>query len=343
MSNPNQILRSQTRGRAENGRLAFPAAPFPHGIQIIFKKYDYDKMIVQREAGGFRNVNDRSGGATETDNLVIELPMPTTLVDATGLAVNGFEKSILESFVADALAPALSGGTDPLDTLKSLYKFGEEGAESVVGGIQKMFSDPSGFKGDMGNAASNGGRLAGFFLRNTLDAAGLGQKALGNATGSAINPHATLSFEGVNLRNFQFNWTLYPDSLAEAEDIKKIVRSIKRVILPETSGVTIGADGGPGQSFARAFLKYPSVAFINLLGVDESAFVKFKACMVGDITIDYGGSGAVVIAEGGKPQGIKLSISFKEMEIQTAEDFAEPSDGDNNTNEDAADTPPGGN
>lgn len=340
MSNPNQILRSQTRSR--EGRLAFPAAPFPHGIQIIFKSYNYENMIVNRSNSGFRNVNDRSGGAKEGDNLVIELPMPTSLVDATGLQINGFERKMLETFVADALAPTLSGqGGSPMDALKSLYDFGEAGAESVIGGIQKMMSDPSGFVGDLGKSAGNGGRLAGFFLRNTLDAAGIGNKAIGNATGSAINPHATLSFEGVNLRNFSFDWTLYPDSLAEAEDIKKIVRSIKRVILPKATGITVGTESGPGQSFARAFLEYPAVAFINLLGVDESAFVKFKACMVADITVDYGGSGSVVIAEGGKPQGIKLSMSFKEMEIQTADDFQEPSDGDNPTTESAADGPPG--
>jgi hypothetical protein len=43
--------------------------------------------------------------------------------------------------------------------------------------------------------------------------------------------------------------------------------------------------------------------------------------MVDNLTVDYGASGEIIIAEGGVPQGVKLSMSFKELEIQTAEDY----------------------
>ena len=56
---------------------------------------------------------------------------------------------------------------------------------------------------------------------------------MGASRGTAINPQATLSFEGVNLRSFSFDWTLYPESKEEALSIKKIIRSIKRNILPK--------------------------------------------------------------------------------------------------------------
>ena len=80
------------------------------------------------------------------------------------------------------------------------------------------------------------------------------------------------------------------------------------------------------NTLARAFLTYPAVVSINLLGIDESHFLKFKPCMVDSINIDYGASGEIIVAEGGVPQGIKLSMSFKELEIQTAEDY----EGDDN-------------
>jgi hypothetical protein len=164
-------------------------------------------------------------------------------------------------------------------------------------------------------------------MQNTLNSfsPGLG-KAMGASRGTAINPQSTLSFEGVNLRTFTFDWTLYPESLDEALAIKKIIRSIKRNILPKVEG--IGGDSNtnvPGtlssNTLARAFLAYPSVVSINLLGIDESHFPKFKPCMVDNINIDYGASGEIVIAEGGVPQGVKLSMTFKELEIQTAEDY----------------------
>ena len=171
-------------------------------------------------------------------------------------------------------------------------------------------------------------------MSNTLNSfsPGLG-KAMGASRGTAVNPQATLSFEGVNLRQFSFDWTLYPESAEEAQAIKKIIRSMKRVILPTVQGLAAddqSADGSggtlSGNSLARAFLTYPATVNINLLGIDESHFLRFKPCMVDSINIDYGASGEIVIAEGGVPQGIKLSMVFKELEIQTAEDY----EGDDN-------------
>ena len=176
-------------------------------------------------------------------------------------------------------------------------------------------------------AVGQASKIASFMMQNTLNSfsPGLG-KAMGASRGTAINPQSTLSFEGVNLRTFTFDWTLYPESLDEALAIKKIIRSIKRNILPKVEG--IGGDSNtnvPGtlssNTLARAFLAYPSVVSINLLGIDESHFPKFKPCMVDSINIDYGASGEIVIAEGGVPQGVKLSMTFKELEIQTAEDY----------------------
>ena len=79
-----------------------------------------------------------------------------------------------------------------------------------------------------------------------------------------------------------------------------------------------------GNTLARAFLTYPAVVSINLLGIDESHFLRFKPCMCANLTIDYGASGEIIVAEGGVPQGVKLSMSFKELEIQTAQDYLEP-------------------
>ena len=45
--------------------------------------------------------------------------------------------------------------------------------------------------------------------------------------------------------------------------------------------------------------------------------------MCSSINVDYGASGEIVIAEGGVPQGVKLSMEFKELEIQTAEDYSD--------------------
>ena len=324
MSNPNIALR---RTFNNNGRLYFPAAPFPHGIQMIFKEYDYKELLVTRAGAfgiGFRDSSVRTKAAQEASASIIELPMPTALQDSTGLIINGFERSFVESFVSDALAPVFSGESDSgfQQAANALFGMGEgavQGAADLIG----VISDPSKAAGDsqLGQLAAQGSKVLTFFMRNTLNNLGLG-KSINAATGQAVNPQSTLSFEGVNLRAFQMEWTLYPESAAEANDIKKIIRTIKRQILPRTQSLTgSNNDTTASSALSRAFLKYPAVCFINLLGIDESSFVKFKPCMVDSISVDYGPSGAIVIAQGGVPQGVKISMSFKELEIQTAEDF----------------------
>ena len=336
MSNPNIVLRRPSE--ITDKRLHFPAAPFPHGIQMIFKKYDYQQLIVKREGAfgvGFGNSAARTtAAAQEKSASIIELPMPTSLQDSTGLIINGFERSFVESFVSDALAPVFSGESNSgfQNAANALFGMGEgavQGAADLIGAI----SDPSKAAGDsdIGRLAAQGSKVLTFFMRNTLNNLGLG-KSINAATGQAVNPQSTLSFEGVNLRAFQMDWTLYPESEGEANDIKNIVRTIKREILPKTVSLTgdISVDSGTTASAAlsRAFLEYPAVCFINLLGIDESSFLRFKPCMVDSISVDYGPSGAIVIAQGGVPQGVKISMSFKELEIQTREDFE-----DNNSQE----------
>ena len=326
MAKPSQVMRREVAG---DGRLFFPEAPFPHGIQLIFKKYDYKNLIVNRNTG-FRSAR---AAAEEKDIVAIELPMPTSLQDATGLIINGFERTFIESFVSDSLAPIFSGDSGGLsEAVSGLFGIGEDAVKGGASAIMDVFSNPGDATEKLGSGFAQGSRVLSFFMRNTLNNMGLG-KSINAATGQAVNPQSTLSFEGVNLRTFQLDWTLYPESENEAQQIKKIVRTIKRNILPKTQSLTgatselsaggFGEQSGgiTGTSLARAFLEYPAVVYINLLGIDESAFVKFKPCMADNITVDYGASGSVVVAQGGVPQGVKLSMSFKELEIQTAEDF----------------------
>ena len=323
MARPNQLIRAENNQR-DTKRLFFPKGGFPHGIQLIFKKYDYKGLTLGTGGKGRRS---DFASAEETGILAVELPMPSTLTDATGLSVNGFERTFLESFIADTLAPAFEGSFSDIGA--ELMALGEAG---MKGAIDTVFGDNAKTPGQV-TAAGQASRIASFMGANAINSfsSGLG-KAMGASRGTAINPQATLSFEGVNLRSFSFDWTLYPESKEEAEAIKKIIRSIKRNILPNIQDVTGAskdgvagrADSLSGNTLARAFLKYPAVVSINLLGIDESHFLRFKPCMCDNLTIDYGASGEIIVAEGGVPQGVKLTMSFKELEIQTAEDYPEP-------------------
>jgi len=89
-------------------------------------------------------------------------------------------------------------------------------------------------------------------------------------------------------------------------------------MLPATQSVA-GIKG-----LERAFLEYPAVVELSLLGVQEKHFVRFKRAMIDNVTVDYTGGGSLVsIIKGGVPASVTLSVSFKELTIQTANDYAE--------------------
>ena len=308
----------------------FPAAPFPHGIQLIFKKYDYSQLVTP-DANGIIPKTQFSN-AQETGQYVVELPMPKSLTDATGISINSMEKTFTESFIVDTLAPIFTSEGGGLGGVAgNLFSMGESGVKGVADFLTKESENANSSNAEL---AAQGSRVLSFLMSNTLNSfsPGLG-KAMGASRGTAINPQATLSFEGVNLRNFTLDWTLYPESKEEAESIRKIVRGLKSQVLPSVQSVTgdlqTSADGVAGNNgvftaaLSRAFLTYPAVVSINLLGIQENHFVKFKPCMCSGINVDYGASGEIVIAEGGVPQGVKLSMEFKELEIQTAEDYSD--------------------
>jgi hypothetical protein len=58
-----------------------------------------------------------------------------------------------------------------------------------------------------------------------------------------------------------------------------------------------------------------------LVGVDESHWPLFKPAMCTGIDIDYAGGGEMVIAKGGVPAAIKLSMTFSELVIHTQDDY----------------------
>ena len=66
-------------------RLSFPEAPFPHSIQFIFKKYDYNEYVTNSRTGNLNSDGDgsestqwanakaRRVAALEKESTVIEL------------------------------------------------------------------------------------------------------------------------------------------------------------------------------------------------------------------------------------------------------------------------------
>ena len=337
-------------GKTLGSYMSFPTKPLPHGLLLQFKSYDYKEYVsaisqvldkdrkptgkVQENQNlGFvpaLTSNQFSGSEKSpqiTSQTAIELPFPRTLQDSTNIRVQQFERDFLYerlasgiasfndgegglgnffSNVAGAAANLMDGTTNYMKAMGS--KANEQGmAAAMLGAIQSGAGKLSQF--DTQKAIGMAGYLARNFIPGEI------AKSVGVVSQRTVNPQETLSFSGVDLRNFTFSWDLYPSNADDTTRIRKIVKLLKQKSLPTSEAADVGG------TTARAFLNYPDIVELNLLGVQEDHFMRFKRCMIQNVTVDYGAGGMPEIMKGGVPAAVTLTISFSEIQIQTAQDY----------------------
>ena len=334
-SQPEEVRRRSER--LQPTRYSFPKVAHPHGIQFIFMDYDYNRFVSSLTNGGkltASNAGDPGAikklGFVELDKIpdvkkytAVELPFPRTLNDETSINNQAFERSFLYERLTAAIAG--SGGFSGAAT-----QLGEM-ARDVLAAIRSTTSGEGTFSENLSAAFAgkkgfeNIGAASQYLSRTFLP--GDLQKQIGNASGTAVNPLQTLAFTGVDLKSYSFTWDLFPSNQEDSKRIKEIVQVLKHKALPQVESFTNNGKGVQGLN--RAFLKYPSVVLVNLLGIDESHFVRFKPAMLTNVTVNYGGpAGVVGILKGGKPAAVTLTLSFTELNIHTSEDYPIDPDGD---------------
>jgi len=130
-----------------------------------------------------------------------------------------------------------------------------------------------------------------------------------------------LAFNGVDLKNFTFNWALSPKNKADSDALRQIERKFKQHILPSYRGLN-----DTNSALDRAFLGYPDLVEIFFKGIDPNYYFEFKPGMVSSFNINYSPNGNVIL-EGGRPASITMSMTFKEARIHTRQDYGGASPG----------------
>jgi hypothetical protein len=330
-----EIVINRAKGQNRLGRFSFPAVPYPHTLLLNFKKYDYkniDERYNQQVAENIGSVNaeGRFEAATALrEQTTIELPFPNQILDSLAINVAGMERDV----IVDTIASGLGNLVNSDASLASVPGQIGDAAKKIAGIMDQMGRSFVQMTSDE-NGGLPGGLMAGItsaleelkissaaqaatYLVSSLSPA-IGQ-SVNNITGTAMNPRETLTFRGVNLRSFTFNWDMYPSNEADSEQIRQIIATLKRNALPTTE--TLGSENGVGIS--RLFFNYPAVVELSLLGIDPSFFPRFKPCMISQVDVNYGGnSAALPIIKGGKPGVVSITISFTELNTEAAEDYA---------------------
>jgi hypothetical protein len=329
-SRPESFRQKFERADASNGAFVrFPDKPFPHTMLLVFEEYDYKnfasfKSLLTNEGYGRGNSTfgisaNRQSGVSLRSVKSIELPFPKQLQDSNALIVNGFQRDPLIEGLTQQINNFTKSGQGTLGDIPGQIQAAGAATAKALGGLMSG-------GGNAGAAIQEAARAIGrtstadaasasmYLLRKILpDAIG---RSVNLATGQVLNPRETLAFEGVQLRQHQFNWDLYPNNPQDSARIQEVINMFKKSVLPVTQDLGTGAAG-----IAEAFLRYPHICKIYLLGVDTEYYMKFKPAMITSFNVDYGAGGTLGIMQGGRPAGVNIAISLQELQIETANDY----------------------
>lgn len=131
--------------------------------------------------------------------------------------------------------------------------------------------------------------------------------------GKAVNPFTSMLYQGPRLRQFQFDFHLMAKSPMESDSITRIIRAFKTAMHPQTD-----------QASAGLFYIYPYVFDIILLTPEVDKMFNIKRAALTDMTVDYaGGVAPSFFMNTWAPVNIKMTLSFKELELLTQQDITD--------------------
>lgn len=119
--------------------------------------------------------------------------------------------------------------------------------------------------------------------------------------GLALNPQISVIYETPSLRSFNFEFMFAPRNAQEAAQALDIIKTFKFHAAPEI----------PTDSLLGRYLIPPSEFDIEFSVTNMG---KISTCVLEDIAIDYGSSGAAFYKDG-NPVYTRLNLKFKELEF----------------------------
>jgi hypothetical protein len=307
-----------TRGQNRVARQTLTAAGATQaGITAGVASFGVSKNLLERSKVGQKIVSSiaqklATRGASKASAATVAVAgAATAAAAATGVASAGAAAtltSLSDSLKVDEPARLSDAIMLPIDSIPQVryqmtYDEYDAGITAgLMGGTSAIDS----------NAA---GRVGEGVARGLLALADLGKIAgLGNAkqnllTGAAAqtNPFREVFFKSINFRNFSFNYTFLPKSEEEVFNVKRIIDLFKFHMHPELS------DDG-------FFYIYPSefeIAYYHK-GSENPFMNKISTCVLTDMNVSYGGQMFTAFSNGA-PSEIKLTLTFKELELMTKE------------------------
>jgi len=255
------------------------------GITSTTDYFKIEIFTVASESGSAESLTAVAGAGTTMG--AIYLPMPSNIQDGNSVSYGENEMS---RFTAEGLGLAQGAmGTTIQEVMKADTGKLEEATNKALG----LITD-SGFKNIVMKslAAEAVSIFGGNVSINSL---------LARESGQIINPNLELLFSGVTLRTFRFSFKMTPRSTTEKDQIKNIIRSLKRNMAPKQT---------------TDFLTTPNLFQINYMkGPGPHPFLhKFKTCFLKDMSVNYTGENVYATYHDGTPVSMTMDLTFQERE-----------------------------
>lgn len=251
--------------------LTFPSNLYQHQFLMNFIDYKYDP----------------DADSVQETALSVAFPVPQQINNKEDLRYNQGDMGTLGA-----------GAAEGINKLKEVFD-----AAGGAGGSEANKSI------DFKKLASDGIGAGGAMLRANAPQAI--QQGASVALGNVVNPHVALLFEGVNLKQFTFNWRFSPDNEGESIKLKNILNKIKKHIYPRFT------ESGENNFY----LRFPHQVDLYYTGSQDFLHY-FKRAACTSMETNYTPEG-VAFFQGGAPTMIDVTMSFQESEIWTSEDFDE--------------------
>lgn len=260
------------------------------------------------------------GGAEFKKTSSIYLPLPDMLRDTSSIKYNNTDsQTVGDIFNMDAVTGVLGYGYRNLGRLGS-SAIGAIGGAAAGAAIAATGPRGAALSGIVSGGAEN--------VLNEMIPADQLQTAIEQSIGKASNPNPSISFAGPSLRSFNLNWTFYPTSKPESDNVFKIIKTLKQAALPS-------------QTFrdSGAILNYPYMCQLNFFPWDKNeetfgteginrwgwtskSILRYKKCVMNSVDVDYNPSNVPgFFKEGDAPVAIRVSIGFDEIEYMLSEDW----------------------
>jgi len=230
-------------------------------------------------------------------NGFIYLPIPQNIQDVTSVTWSEDSLDPLSAF-------GLSFGADALKNPGEAVRAYLNLAGNKLGELSK--SGPA----QQALIAAISGQALGT-LGGNVSASGL----VARATGQIFNPNTELLFNGVNLRSFSFSFNFVARSTREGQEIKQIIRTLKKSMIPtnnSTNGATSGVFIGSPKVFQLEYKKGNAPhPFLN----------RFQPMALTNVAMNYTGSNTYATYWDGTPVHMTMQLDFQELNPIYTEDY----------------------